>query len=313
MYKIPKLLKPPNKLSAEQMEQTNQFKQSVIPQQVIIKNLPEFVYTGDIKVEDFNGVVPQKFEPTKTQFTPSFQQRDYLEEFFDPKAPIKRQIEEKREGLLALHDQIPELEKKLENIIKDYHDYDEDIRDVQFKMNVIEQQSKEIGLNEKIDVLNGNLGEALELEKKEQYMVKFDDENPNDKLEFMFQDNQLLYDRYDKLRAEILNALDIKHLDDDELHNLDLYNKRQKTDNKLYDELQNKIQTLKSENIRIKMAGKLKIVDDKIKERTKIRREGLKKQQEKLKQQSINKKPMQYQKDNLLGFGKDKVKVRNIK
>ena len=68
-------------------------------------------------------------------------------------------------------------------------------------------------------------------------MVKFDDENPNDKLEFMFQDNQLLYDRYDKLRAEILNALDIKHLDDDELHNLDLYNKRQKTDNKLYDEL----------------------------------------------------------------------------
>ena len=85
--------------------------------------------------------------------------------------------------------EIPKIDKEIDKILGEFHGYNEDIYECEYKMNQIVEEAEQMSLKEKLDKLEGELEIALKMEVKQEFMLESRDVDPNEKLELMYQDN----------------------------------------------------------------------------------------------------------------------------
>lgn len=87
-------------------------------------------------------------------------------------------------------------------------------------------------LLEKLNRLDGDIDRALNLELNNEFMLKPEDTDPNEKLELMYEDTRFLIEEYDKLKERLVKQMEQKHLDEQQKIVLEQYDRRQEQDNK---------------------------------------------------------------------------------
>ncbi|CAD8194376.1 unnamed protein product [Paramecium pentaurelia] len=321
MYKIPKLLKPPHKQSLEfqKMQEELRKSQQAQKEKAVVKIQPEFVVEEDLDENDYANYIPLKQEPKKIEQLQQYQPRDYLEEFFDQKGIIKRQQDRKNKMMNAINYEIERNEKCIDELMQEFQDYQEEINHIQVKVKDIEKEGKNLTILQKLEILEGNLDEALNLEIKEEFKLNPDDEDIDDKLHLMYDNTNNLIDEYEQLKQQILEDEERRREDQEEKELLEQLDDKQIEDRELQHELQRRIQQVKNEGVKLQMQQKLQKLKESTLQRTEMKKASVKNycRNSKPQQESTSKKKFSDKKQynmysQQFGYGKDKITFKPL-
>ncbi|CAD8117976.1 unnamed protein product [Paramecium sonneborni] len=321
MYKIPKLLKPPHKQSLEFQKMQEELRKSQQGQQqkVGVKIQPEFVVEEDLDEKDYTNYIPQKQEAKKIEQLQHYQPRNYLEEFFDQKGIIKRQQDRKNKMMNAINYEIEKNEKCIDDLMQEFQDYQQEINHIQVKVKDIEREGKNLTILQKLEILEGDLNEALNLEIKEEFKINPDDQNVDDKLHLMYDDTNNLIDQYEQLKQQILEDEQRRKEDQEEKELLEQLDDKQIEDRELQYELQKRIEQVKNEGVKLQMQQKLQLLKESTLQRTEMKKASVKNycRKNKPKQDSTPKKQFSEKKQynmysQQFGYGRDKITFKPL-
>ncbi|CAK91825.1 unnamed protein product (macronuclear) [Paramecium tetraurelia] len=321
MYKIPKLLKPPHKQSLEfqKMQEELRKSQQAQKEKVDVKIQPEFVVEEDLDEKDYTNFIPLKQEPQKFEQLQHYQPRDYLEEFFDQKGIIKRKQDRKNKMVNAINYEIERNEKCIDQLMQEFQDYQEEINHIQGKVKDLEKEGKNLTILQKLQILEGNLDEALNLEIKEEFKLNPDDEDIDDKLDLMYDNTNNLIDEYEQLKYQILEEEERRREDQEEKELLEQLDDKQIEDRELQHELQRRIEQVKNEGVKLQMQQKLQKLKESTLQRTEMKKASVKNycRKSKPQQESTQKKKFSDKKQynmysQQFGYGKDKITFKPL-